>query len=409
MRSFPFYIARRYLFSKKSHHTINIISGISTLGVALATLSLVCTLSVFNGFHDLVATLFTSFDPELKITPKEGKTFQVDNDLMQKIKNTKGVEAFSQTLEAGALVMYHGKQAMATIKGVDNKFETVTGIDRILYGDGTYMLKADVLNYGILGIQLAASLGTGSRFPDALEVYAPRKGEKINMMNPAAGFNQDELFSPGVVFTVDQKKYDANYIITSIDFARSVFEQQGRCSSIEIKVKTEEDIASTKEELKKTLGAKFEIKGRYEQQDDVFRIMEIEKYIAYLFLSFILIVACFNIVGSLSMLIIDKKEDVETLRNLGASDKQISKIFLFEGRLISTIGAVIGILLGLLLCLAQETFGILKLGDASGNFIVDAYPVSVHADDIVLIFITVLAVGYLSVWYPVRYLSRRLL
>ncbi|MEG1580522.1 MAG: FtsX-like permease family protein [Bacteroidaceae bacterium] len=409
MVNFPFYIARRYLFSKKSHHTINVISGISVVGVALATLALVCTLSVFNGFHDLVATLFTSIDPELKITPTNGKTILADDTLLLRVRQMEGVEACSESLEDHALVRYNGQQAMVTIKGVDESFNKVTNIQDILYGEGRYVLRADVLDYGVLGIQLASLLGTGSRFPDAIEVYAPRKGERINMTNPTAAFNQESLFSPGVVFTVDQKKYDANYIITSISFARRLFEQQGCISSLEVKVKPSVNTEQVKEQLREMLGSKYEVKNRYEQQDDVFRIMEIEKYIAYLFLSFILVVACFNLVGSLSMLIIDKKDDVETLRHLGADDHQISRIFLFEGRLICTIGAVLGIGLGLLLCYLQMTFGLLRLGDASGNFIVDAYPVSVHADDILLIFVTVLVVGYLSVWYPVRYLSKRLL
>lgn len=407
--NFPFYIAKRYLFSKKSHHAINIISGISAGGVALATLALVCTLSVFNGFQDLVSTLFTSFDPQLKITSAQGKFIPADDPLLEKVRKHSDIAVWTNCLEDNALVRYEGRQAMVILKGVDDHFGTCTDIQKILYGDGSFILHADVLNYGVPGIQLASQLGIGARFERPIDVYAPRKGERINMSNPAAAFNMDELYSPGIVFSVSQKKYDANYLITSIGFARNLFEQQGMISSLELRLKDGARIEKVKEDIRSLLGDKYQVKDRYEQQEDVFRIMKIEKVIAYLFLTFILLVACFNIIGSLSMLIIDKKEDVQTLRNLGADDQQIARIFLFEGRMISTLGALSGIILGLILCYLQQTYGLLKLGDSTGNFIIDAYPVSVHAWDILFIFITVIAVGYLSVWYPVRYLSKRLL
>lgn len=407
--NFPFYIARRYLFSKKSHHAINIISAIATGGIALATVALVCTLSVFNGFHDLVATLFTSFDPELKITPAIGKVAPADDPLLQKARTHRDVAVFSECLEDNALLRYNGRQAMVTLKGVDEHYAACTDIRSRLYGNPEFTLQADVLQYAVPGIQLAANLGLGADFTSVLEVYAPRPGERINPANPAEGFNSDGLYSAGSVFVINQRKYDANYILTSIGFARSLFEQQGMLSSLELKLKPGANAESVKRDLRKLLGDKYVVRDRYEQQEDVFRIMEVEKAIAYLFLTFILVVACFNIIGSLSMLIIDKREDVGTLRNLGATDEQITRIFLFEGRLISTLGAVIGIALGLGLCYLQQTYGLLRLGDSAGNFIVDAYPVSVHLADVLLIFVTVIAVGYLSVWYPVRYLSRKLL
>lgn len=406
---FPFYIARRYLFSKKSHNAINIISGISVGGVALAAMAMVCVMSVFNGFRDLVASLFTSFDPQIKVVPAAGKTAAADDPTLLHIKQWPGVEAASACVEDNALALYGEQQIMVTVKGVDDEFEHTSDIKNILYGDGQYRLQTANLPYGIPGIQLAAQMGDGVTYSHPLVICAPRNGEQINMMNPIESFNIDSVYSPGVVFSVNQKKYDNNYLITSIDFARRLFERQGLITSLELKLKSGVSTSQAVKELQQIAGPHYKVLDRYAQQEDVFKIMNIEKVMAYLFLTFILLIACFNIVGSLSMLIIDKKKDVETLRNLGADDRQIRQIFLFEGRMISLFGATIGVVLGLLLCWGQRTFGWLKLGNSSGNFIIDAYPVSVHGWDILLVFATVIVVGFLSVWYPVRYLSRRLL
>ena len=407
--NFGLYVARRYLFSKKSTNAINVISGISVVGVAVATMALIVTLSVFNGFSDLVATLFTAFDPQLEVTPVVGKTAPADDPVLTEIRQLPQVEVATECVEDMALVTYHGRQAMVTVKGVEDNFDRLTHIREILYGDGTFELHAADLHYGILGIRLAEQLGTGYRFDEPLQVYTPRREGQVDVTDPADGFVQDELYSPGVLFSVMQAKYDKNYVLTSIGFARRIFDQQGMLSSLELRLKPGSDFEAVKRDIQRIAGDKYTVKDRYEQQDDTFRIMKIEKFIAYIFLTFILVVACFNIIGSLSMLIIDKREDVVTLRNLGASDKQITQIFMFEGRIISALGAVIGLVIGLLLCWIQQTFGVIALGSSAGSFIVDAYPVSVHLWDVVLVFVTVLAVGFLSVWYPVRYFSRRLL
>lgn len=407
--NFPLYIARRYLFSKKSHNAINIISAISVGGVAIATMALVCTMSVFNGFQDLVASFFTSIDPELKIVPVKGKTIEANHPKLLELKQLHYIEFCTNTLEDKALIVANKRQAMVNIKGVDDQFESATDLSQILYGEGTFVLHADILEFGVLGIQLASQLGLNATFEQPIQVYAPRKGERINPANPMSGFNQDELYSPGVVFAVKQAKYDANYILTSLGFAQKLFDQQNHISAIEIKLKNGTNISQAQKEIKSLLRDEFEVKDRYEQQEDVFRIMEVEKLIAYLFLTFILLVACFNIVGSISMLIIEKKEDVQTLRHLGATNQQIIRIFLFEGRLISTIGAIIGVGIGLIICYLQQTFGFITLGDSSGNFVIDSYPVSIHLQDVFLIFITVLIVGYIALWYPVKRLSIRLL
>lgn len=404
----PFYIARRYLFSKKKHNAINIISGISVCGVALATLALVCTLSVFNGFQDMVAGFFTAFDPELKITIREGKVFDPNSAAFKQVRSLPEIEVWTETLEENAMVQYKDRQAMAVIKGVDDNFEQLTSIDSLLYGTGKFILHDEVVDYGVLGVELVSELGTGIQFVDPIQVYAPKRNVRVNMGNPSASFNRDYLFSPGAVFVVNQQKYDSSYILTSLDFARRLFNYDTEVSAIELKLKPDADISSVQKEISRILGRHYVVLNRYEQQADVFRIMEIEKFISFLFLTFILAIACFNVIGSLSMLILDKREDVETLRNLGADKHLIARIFLFEGRLISVFGALAGILLGLLLCFLQQHFGIISLG-GGGSFVVDAYPVSVHVTDVLLIFITVITVGFLSVWYPVHYLTRRLL
>ena len=406
-----FYIAKRYLFSKKSHNAINVISGVSVCGVALATLALVCTLSVFNGFQDLVATFFTAFDPELKITAASGKVFDAYDERIEKLRKLSEIEVFSESLEDNAMVQYNGKQAMVVIKGVEDNFNQLTAIDSILYGRGEMVLYDEIVDYAIPGVELTSILGTGIRFLDPLEVYAPKRGTQINVANPASSFNVSYLHSSGLVFAVNQQKYDASYIITSLKFARDLFQYDTEVSSIELKLKEGVDTDAFAHKIGGILGNDFVVQNRYEQQADTFRIMQVEKLISYVFLTFILLVACFNVIGSLSMLIIEKKNDVVTLRGLGADDQLISRIFLFEGCLISFLGALVGVVLGLTLCLVQQKFGILTLGSgaSAGAFVVDAYPVSVHWHDVVLILVTVLVIGFFSVLYPVKFFSRRLL
>nr|WP_311453986.1 FtsX-like permease family protein [uncultured Prevotella sp.] len=406
--NFPFYIARRYLFSKKSTHAINVISLISVLGVAVATMALVVVLSGFNGFSDLVASFFTNFDPQLKIEATKGKAMPADDPLLVKVKHLPGVEVATECVQDQALAVYHDKQAMVTVKGVEDNFDSLTHISNILYGDGDFTLHVANLQYGVIGIRLAQDLGTGVTWQDYLQIYAPQREGQYDASNPTNAFVKDSLVSPGALFQVKQSKYDQGYIITSIDFARRIFNRQGEVTSLELRMKPGVDIDNAKEEIQAMLGDKYKVLDRYEQQAETFNIMRIEKLFAYVFLTFILMVACFNIIGSLSMLIIDKKNDVITLRNLGATDGQIRRIFLFEGRMISAAGAVIGIVLGLILCWLQQTYGLVQLGDQAGNFVVNAYPISVHPEDILLIFLTVILVGWLSVWYPVRYMSRKL-
>lgn len=407
--NFPFFIARRYLFSKKKTHAINVISIISVIGVAVATTALVIVLSVFNGFQDLVAGYFTNFDPQLKVVPVKGKTVPADDPILTKIRRLPQVEVATETLQDMALAIYQGRQAMVNVKGVDDNFADLTHITEILYGDGQFGLHTANLEYGTPGIRLALTLGTGTKWKDYLRIYAPRRVGQLDLSNPQEGFVVDSLLSDGVVFSVNQGKYDKDYMLTSIGFARRLFGQQGMVSALELRLKPGSDFLDVKHKMQDIAGSKYKVEDRYEQQADTFKIMQVEKLMAYLFLTFILVVACFNIIGSLSMLIIDKKDDVATLRDLGANDKQITRVFLFEGRMITVIGAIAGIAIGLLLCLLQQQYGLVTMGDSNGAFIVNAYPVSVHYVDILIIFITVIAAGWIAVWYPVRALSKRLL
>ena len=406
----PFFIARRYLFSKKSTNAINVISIISMVGVAVATMALVIVLSVFNGFHDLVASFFTNFDPQLEVVPVKGKVAAADDAVFMKIRQLPEVDMVSECVQDQALAFYNGQQAMVNIMGVDDNFARMTRIQKILYGDGDFSLQAANLEYGVPGIRLAQTLGMGARWDGFLKIYAPqREGQLTDMASPADGFVTDSLISPGVVFAVNQAKYDRDCLITSIAFARRLFFRQGMVSKLMVKLKPGTDLGAAKRKIKGLAEGRFNVLDRFEQHADTFRIMQVEKVLAYLFLSFILVVACFNIIGSLSMLIIEKKKDVQTLRNLGATDRTLTRVFLFEGRMISALGAVVGILLGLLLCWLQQEFGLVPMGDSSGTFVVNAYPVSVHYSDVLIVFITVLAVGWAAAWYPVRYMSRRLL
>lgn len=407
--NYRLFIARRYLFSRKSHHAINIISGISVAGVAIATMAMVCTLSVFNGFRDLVAGLFTAFDPQLRVTLTEGTSVSQDDEALQRLRRHPDVKVYTPVMEGQALVVQDRRQQVVTVMGVADNFPEQASINNILYGDGSFCLHADVLEYGVLGLRLAARLGLPANFPDPLQVYAPKRGERVNMASPLSSFNHDELQSPGVVFNVQQSRYDDNYIITSLGFAQRLFDQRGRITSVELRLRDGVSLSSAKRELRQLLGARFQVQDRFEQQADVFRIMRIEKLISFVFLTFILLIACFNIIGSLSMLMIDKRQDVRTLRSLGATDGQVCDIFMLEGRMISLAGAAVGLLLGLALCWLQQEFGLISMGSSAGSFIVEAYPVSVHVGDLVIVFLTVLVVGWAAVWWPVRYLSRRLL
>ena len=404
-RSVPLFMALRYLFSRKRVGAINIISGISVAGVAFGTAALLCTLSVFNGFRDLIGSLYTTFDPQIEVVPATGKFAAATDSTLLRIASHPQVQAASATLQDNALILFRGRPTVILIKGVDDHYDRVTGIRSILYGKGGYILHAADVEYCIPGIGLAAQMG-GLDF-GSIEVCAPRKGERVNLTNPAESFNVAEVASAGVCFNVNQRRYDENCMLTSLHLAQQLFSREGYITGLELRLKDGADEAKVKQELRQIAGTRYAVHDRLEQQQEMFNVMHIEKMMAYLFLTFILLVACFNIIGSVSMLIIDKRADMLTLRHLGASSRQIYSIFLYEGRIIALLGAVAGIALGLLLCWLQQTTGFISMGGGQGGYIVDAYPVSVHATDVLLVLVTVVVVGFVAVWYPVRYLSRK--
>lgn len=391
-------ISRRYLFSKKSHNAINIVSMIAVVGVAVATMAMVIVMSVFNGFQGLVAELFTGFDPELRITPVSGNSIDLSSSRIKALADSKDVAVFTPVAEGQALVVAGDVQKVVMLKGVADNYTQQSDILNALYGDGEPELHLDVIEYCIPGLQLCNQLGLPIYFQRPLEVYAPKRGERVNMANPKSSFNRDELNASGLVFSVHQSKYDSEYILCSLGFAQRLFDLDGRVTGIEIKLAP----TGSREDIEALLGEGFCVKDRYEQQEDVFRIMQIEKLISYAFLCFIMLVACLNIMGSLSMLMIEKREDAKTLSALGSTQRQIRRIFALEGLMIIFGGAMTGMLLGLILCLLQQEFGFIRMGQSEGSFIIDAYPVVVRPGDLMLVLLTVVLLGFLSVMWATK-------
>jgi lipoprotein-releasing system permease protein len=398
--NFPLYIAKRYIFAKKSRNAINIISGISVGGVAIGTMALVIVLSVFNGFDDLIRKLFNTFDPDLKVTIVEGKHFTFNPTVLKNLGNIKGVEAFSKVLEDNALMKYGEKQFPATFKGVDEHYLDVNGLDSMIV-DGTFKLTDKHGQYAVVGQGIAYNLQIGLKFINPIIVYVPPRGASM-AMTP----NQKFIFPSGI-FAVEQE-HDVKYMIVPIKFAYELLEDSTILSAIEIKMAKNADQKLVQKEVQKLFGDQFIVKNHYQQNELFYRIMKYEKWTIFMILSFILMVASFNIIGSLSMLIIEKKKDISTFQSIGADRSLISRIFLFEGMMISFFGAVLGLILGLTICWLQVRYGFVKL-QGSGSFIIDAYPVSIRMPDIILGFLTVLVIGYLAAWYPVRFIIKKYL
>ena len=371
---------------------------IAVAGVAVATMAMVIVMSVFNGFQGLVAELFTGFDPELRITPVAGNSIDLSSGRIKALADSKDVAVFTPVAEGQALVVAGDVQKVVMLKGVADNYTQQSDILNALYGDGEPELHLDVIEYCIPGLQLCNQLGLPIYFQRPLEVYAPKRGERVNMANPKSSFNRDELNASGLVFSVHQSKYDSEYILCSLGFAQRLFDLDGRVTGIEIKLAP----TGSREDIEALLGEGFCVKDRYEQQEDVFRIMQIEKLISYAFLCFIMLVACLNIMGSLSMLMIEKREDAKTLSALGSTQRQIRRIFALEGLMIIFGGAMAGMLLGLILCLLQQEFGFIRMGQSEGSFIIDAYPVVVRPGDLMLVLLTVVLLGFLSVMWATK-------
>ncbi len=401
----PFYIAKRYLFAKKSQNVINIISGISVVGIAVGTMALIIVLSVFNGFDELIKALYSTFDPEIKISLSEGKTFSPSTLEFKKVKNLGGVQYFSGVLEENVLLRYADRQYIATLKGVDDKYEEVTGIDTMIVEGDFKLMDTNHRPYVVVGQGVAYYLGIGLNFLNPLNIYSIKRKGNVSIY-PEQAINRKFIFPSGI-FSIEQE-HNIKYVIVPISFARDLLGYSDEVSAVELKLHPDADHHIVQEEIRSILGDAFRVQNRNEQNELFYRIMRSEKWAIFFILTFILIVASFNIIGSLTMLILDKKEDINTLQSLGASNQLIRKIFLLEGWMISILGAIIGLIIGSLIAWMQAEYGLIKL-DSSGSFIIDAYPVIYKLSDVLKIFITVLLIGFLAAWYPVRYISRKFL
>lgn len=395
-------IAIRYLLGKKSHNAINAITLVASCGIAIITAAMICMLSVYNGFESLVDSLCSNFDAELRIEPRMGKTFSDSDTLRQHILANPDVECLSAVLEEHIILSYGSHQLPAIMMGVDDNFATVTRIDSIVAA-GEYMLRDEIAYYCVLGAGLASQLGAGSSFVRPLTAYCPKRSGKIDLLNPEDAFTEGDLYCSSI-FLVSQAEYDDNICLTSLDFARQMLSDSTLVSAYELRLRP----GSNPDEVKKSLmlGDEFNVLTRYEQQADSYRIMQIEKWITFLIVIFILLIASFNIIGALSMLIIDKESEIQTLRNLGADDSLIRNIFGCEGLLVSGIGAVAGIIIGVLLCILQERYGIIGLGSSSDAYIIDAYPVVLHWSDVLWTTLSVFIIGILATIYPLSYAHR---
>jgi lipoprotein-releasing system permease protein len=404
--NFPFYIAKRYLLAKKTRNAINIISAISVGGVMVGTMALVIVLSVFNGFDKVIKSLISSFDPDLKIKIVQGKTFNPEDAQKEKLLDLDGVFGISEVLEENTLLRYDERQYIATMKGVDDNYVKVTGIDSMII-DGDFVLENNGQARAVLGQGIAYFLRIGLTFTNPLLIYVPERTEKINFINPTEAFNKYALYPSGI-FSIEQE-YDAKYVILPIHIVRNLLNyNNNEVTALEVKISPDANPDNVKENIKQLLGNTFEVKTRFEQNEVFYRIMKSEKWAIFMILTLIILVASFNIIGSLTMLIIDKKDDIATLGSLGANSTLIKRIFLFEGWLISITGSFLGIILGTGIALIQEKFGLIRLG-GTGSFVIDAYPVDIQFTDIILVWITVLSIGYLSAIYPVSKISSKYL
>lgn len=401
--NFSLYIARRYLISRKSHNIINIISAISVTGVAIGTMALIIVLSVFNGFDRLVVSLFSSFNPSFQITPVRGKTFPADTLPLNEIRRIPGVLHIAEVIEENALMKYQDEQCIVTIKGVSEEFSKMSGLDTMTV-EGRFVLQEEDKNFTVLGIGVAGTLNANLQdYLTPISVYVPRRDASFSASMDQA-FNTEVIFPSG--FFQVQWEFDVKYALVPLRFAQTLFQYDRERTAIEIGTVAKADQPRIQKQIETLTGPGFRVKNRFQQQEILYKIMISEKNYIFMILTLILIIATFNVIGTLSMLILDKKKDIAVLQSLGASQKLIRRIFLAEGMLISLIGAISGLALGAIICYLQMQFGFVKLGDADSSFVVNSYPVYMQIRDFILIFITVMIIGLLAAWYPVRNIKK---
>lgn len=404
---FSLHIAIRYLFSKKMHNSINITSLICASGICVATIALICTLSVYNGFQSLISGLYNAFDPDLKVSLVEGKTFVCPQDQLDSLKSIKGVATIAEVLEENAMVKNKEKQTTIFIKGVSPNYVQLINPDSVITA-GRFILFDGENNFTVIGAASAAILDANVACINPIHFYAPKHDTKVNIANPEKSFNDKISYVSGV-YAVNQQDIDSRFAFCTLDFARNLFNyDKNEISSLEINLGKEEDEENAKQQIQKLLGDKFIVKDKHEQHEEFYRMLKVEKWITFLILFFILLIAVINVIGSLTMLIIEKENDIRTLSSLGANDRTIKEIFILEGWLISVTGAIAGLILGLTLCFLQQQFGLIRLNDGGINdaFIVDSYPVVINWSDIFIIMASILTVGLLIAWFPSRYIGK---
>ena len=397
--SFSFFIAKRYFLTNKKKNIVHIISWISLLGIAISTAALILVLSVFNGFEDLILKMYNSFDPHIKITSAEGKTFNSKDIII----DHPDILVKSFVLEERVLLEYQQKKFIATIKGVSPSYRDLTNFDSLLV-EGNYINDYDNKNIAVVGKGVAyyLSIGLNNMF-EQLEVFIPNRTKKT-LLNPTTSFNKGSLLPVG--FFSIQNEIDQEYIIVPLQFIQKLSERENNISAIEIKLKNQNRMLDVQQELKNNLGSKFIIKNRLEQQEFLYKILNSEKLIVFLILVFIMIIAAFNIVGSLTMLILEKKKDIKTFQSFGATVKNVQSIFFNKSMLTIISGTLIGVFFGLILAFSQQKFGFISMGN--GSFVVSAYPVLIKMTDVLITCITVLLIGFFASWYPSKILAKKL-
>ena len=396
--NFPLYIAHRYLVSQKSHNIINIISAISVAGITIGTMALIIVLSVFNGFEKLVISLFNVFNPDLIIQVREGKTFSSNLVPTDKIRQIPGVLFVSEVIEENALLRYRDKQYIVTMKGVEQDYGKMSGIDTMMV-EGSFLLEDNDKDFAVLGSGVAYYIGANTEdFLNPVSIYVPQRTGNFSGMFESA-FRTEVVFPSGV-FSV-QQDFDTKYVILPLRLVKKLLDYKDEITGIEVVISKTADIQKIRGQLKNLYGPGFTIKNRFEQQELLYKVMKSEKWAIFLILAFILFIATFNVIGSLSMLILDKRQDIALLQCLGSSQGSVKKVFRNAGLLITLAGALTGLFLGAIVCLVQQIFKVVKLGSAESTFVVDSYPVSMQLMDFIFIFVTVMLIGYSATWFSV--------
>ena len=404
--SLPLKIAWRYLVSKKGHQAVNIISIVAVCGIVVATAALICVLSVFNGFKGLIMGRLALLDPEVAITATMGKTINDADSVIGAVSVIPGVERAVPVVVDQALAMYAQYQMPVRLKGVPDDYNTMNGMDSVII-DGEWKLRDQVSKFAVAGAGPAIRLCVRPEFLGMVRLYAPQRQGKVNIANPMGAFRQDSLFVSGI-FQLQQNSYDSDLIYVPLDMARELFDYETEATQIELKLAPGASEQQVMKDISKALGSNYQVKNRLMQQREAYRLVNIEKWMAFLLLAFILVIATFNVISTLSLLIIEKDDSIATLRALGANDRQISRIFVLQGWLITLAGAVTGIIIGLILCLCQQQFGLLRLSGDPANMIISAYPVVVEWTDVLVTLVLVAAIGLLTSMVTALIMRRRL-